>query len=68
MSWQSASTVLRSLETRVISNNVQDPLIYEHEAISNNVQDPLIYEHEKRNPLHTDVVGCNPGLLFFNVH
>ena len=49
MSWQSASTVLRSLETRVISNNVQDP---------------LIYEHEKRNPLHTDVVGCNPGLLF----
>ena len=51
-----------------MSNNVQDPLIYEHEAISNNVQDPLIYEHEKRNPLHTDVVGCNPGLLFFNVH
>ena len=24
------------------------------------VQDPLIYEHEKTNPLHTDVVGCNP--------
>ena len=37
MSWQSASTELCSLETR---------------AISNNVQDPLICEHEKRNPLH----------------